>query len=312
VKDIVSEAPKEKPVPLPKLSPFADYNSHLGAMAASVRSWVVAYIAMYVLFEGDSYPAFGSGKTFEWDWMSRILIRNMLTTWVVCCAWDWLLYFSPFKHKLNPYKYNPEYPPFDQIKHDAFYTTLSSFFGSCIEILLCHWWAIGAIPMQRSLSEAPLTNIIVAITITHWRMIHFTLMHRGMHPWKTTQIPDLGKFLYRHVHSLHHKSYNPTAFSGTSMHPVESILYYTVGIIPIAFGLHPIHALAAMIECAIAAWLGHDGFQYPGYCDYYHYLHHKHFECNYGGPHLPFDWYWGTYAGNDEDVKKLGSRKRLH
>jgi hypothetical protein len=27
------------------------------------------------------------------------------------------------------------------------------------------------------------------------------------------------------------------------------------------FGLHPIHALAVIIDCAMGAWLGHDGFQ---------------------------------------------------
>jgi len=45
-------------------------------------------------------------------------------------------------------------------------------------------------------------------------------------PWsgevRTTHVPDVGKFLYRHVHAQHHKSYLPTAFSGTNMHPVEA------------------------------------------------------------------------------------------
>ena len=27
------------------------------------------------------------------------------------------------------------------------------------------------------------------------------------------------------------------------------------------FGLHPVHALAVLIDCAMGAWLGHDGFQ---------------------------------------------------
>ena len=30
-----------------------------------------------------------------------------------------------------------------------------------------------------------------------------------------------GAFLYRHVHSLHHKSYNPGPWSGLAMHPIE-------------------------------------------------------------------------------------------
>ena len=77
--------------------------------------------------------------------------------------------------------------------------------------------------------------------------------------------PDIGKFVYRHVHSLHHKSYNPTAFSGTSMHPVEATLYYSAGVLPALFGLHPALALGCIADCAFGAWLGHDGFQVPNH-----------------------------------------------
>ena len=36
-----------------------------------------------------------------------------------------------------------------------------------------------------------------------------------------------------------------------------------------------VHALAVIIDCAMGAWLGHDGFQWPGSGDYFHMLHHK-------------------------------------
>ena len=88
------------------------------------------------------------------------------------------------------------------------------------------------------------------------------MIHRGMHPWKTTWFPDLGKFLYTWCHSLHHKSYNPTAFSGTSMHPVEATLYYSAAFIPVLVGLHPSVSIACIVDCAVGAWLGHDGFQW--------------------------------------------------
>ena len=121
------------------------------------------------------------------------------------------------------------------------------------------------------------------------------------------------RFHFIQVHALHHKSYNPTAFSGTNMHPVEATLYYSAAFIPVALGLHPVslqlllsfrtfrnqyensflsllsistdpqykvHALAVIIDCAMGAWLGHDGFQWPGSGDYFHMLHHKVF-------HLP-------------------------
>ena len=69
--------------------------------------------------------------------------------------------------------------------------------------------------------------------IPHVREPHFYCIHRVMHPWRTKYIFDFGKFLYRHVHSLHHKSYNTTAFSGTNMHPVEATAYYSCGFIAV-------------------------------------------------------------------------------
>ena len=50
-------------------------------------------------------------------------------------------------------------------------------------------------------------------------------------------------------------------FSGTSMHPVEATLYYSVGVLPALFGFHPVLALGCIADCAFGAWLGHDGFQ---------------------------------------------------
>ena len=46
------------------------------------------------------------------------------------------------------------------------------------------------------------------------------------------------------------------------MHVVEATLYYSAGIVPVLMGgLHPVVPLAWIIDCAVGAWLGHDGFQ---------------------------------------------------
>ena len=49
-------------------------------------------------------------------------------------------------------------------------------------------------------------------------IIHFYILHRGIHPWNTVKIADLGKFLYKYVHKLHHKNINPSALSGMFLH----------------------------------------------------------------------------------------------
>ena len=152
---------------------------------------------------------------------------------------------------------------------------------------------------------------------THIREPHDYFRHRLFHPWRISWLPDYGRVLYKYIHKLHHKSYNTTAFSGTSMHPIEVTIFYSglrftimqfvffihmsmswndpmwprakiesfkACYIPFCFSssVHIAVPLALIIDCGFAAWLGHGGFIFPGTGDYYHNIHHTHFDCNYG------------------------------
>lgn len=306
--------PQNEAVSKPVATPDLDITGHLTSCIAASRSFLMAWMCIYFLYpdQENPYPAFGPARNgYEWSWMLPIITRDLLGTWLICGLWDWFLYFSPLKEKLHKYKINPKYPSNYQIFHDALVTTMASLTGAAIEIWLCHMWASGRFSMQKDFWETPVVNILWALTITHWRIPHFWAIHRGMHPWKTDTIPDVGKFLYKHVHALHHKSYNPTAFSGTNMHPVESTLYYSACLIAVYFGCHPTIVLGCIIDCAVGAWLGHDGFQWPGSGDYFHMLHHANFDCNYGAMHVPIDKWLGTYAGSREEVKKIWGKKKF-
>jgi len=138
--------------------------------------------------------------------------------------------------------------------------------------------------------------------IAYWRETHFYFCHRGMHPWFDRENGllngDIGAFLYRHVHSLHHKSFNPGPWSGLCMHPVEHFLYYScVWLPPLVLTLHPLHFLYCKFHLDIAPLGGHDGMDDPGGKGDFHYLHHAKFECNYGVPFpFNFDKLCGTWA----------------
>ena len=299
----------DEKAPVPVATPDLDLWGNLTSICAATRSFLLALACIY--WTDREYPAFGEAKVWSSSWMMPIIARNLIATWTICGFWDWFLYFSPLKEKLRKYKLNPKYPSFAQFRHDALWTTSASFMAAVIEILLCRGWATGAIAFQRDMRETPMYNVLWAILITHWRVPHFWVIHRAMHPWKLGgTFPDVGKFLYKHVHSIHHKSYNPTAFSGTSMHWVESTAYYSAALIPVVFKCHPAIALGCIIDCAVGAWLGHDGFQFPGSGDYFHQLHHQCFDCNYGAMHFPMDKWLGTYAGKKEDVKKIWGKKK--
>jgi len=292
--------------------------AHLGladnalAMVASFRSFAMAYAAIYWMHdEANPYPAFGRAQTLQLDWILPMLLRNVLSCWAICGFWDWFLYLSPWQKRLHKFKMNPVYPSIGQLKHDALHSTIASVCGTFIEAFLCWGWCNGVFTYRhRYLSEAPLLYAAMAVFVTHLRIPHFYAIHRAMHPWRIEGVPDVGKWLYRKVHSLHHKSYNPTAFSGTSMHVVEATLYYSAGMLPVIIGgLHPVVPLAWIVDCGVGAWLGHDGFQWPGSGDYFHHLHHKHFDCNYGASHVPMDQLFGTFAGAKEDIRKIWHKK---
>ena len=179
--------------------------------------------------------------------------------------WDYILYFSPLKGRLAPYKFNAKYPPMDQLLRDIFWTFCATVLASVQEVGLMYWWAgghfkaawFGAAPAgedsvpvgpffgteQTAIFSTPDLPVIGRIhfhqytacfifwtmSMLHWRILHFWFIHRNMHPWWNrnnglAQL-DVGAFLYRWVHSHHHKSHNPTAFSGISMTPVESVAY---------------------------------------------------------------------------------------
>ncbi len=76
-----------------------------------------------------------------------------------------------------------------------------------------------------------------------------------MHPWRTRRFPDVGRFLFRHVHYLHHKSTNPSPWSGIAMHPVEGLLYESAVLVPCLFSHHPIFILVTKFHLLLAAVL---------------------------------------------------------
>ena len=118
---------------------------------------------------------------------------------------------------------------------DMMWSLLSTLVSSIFEIVLLHMWATHKVQIYTDFWQYPYWSLLWLCGIPYWRLSHFFCIHRMMHPWRVacvflslcsnslrhvTGLPDVGKLLYRYVHSLHHKSYNPTAWSGISMHPV--------------------------------------------------------------------------------------------
>merc|ERR1712232_405043 len=110
-----------------------------------------------------------------------------------------------------------------------------------------------------------------------------------LHPWFSTKRVqfDPGRYLYQQVHKIHHKSYNSGPWTALAMHPFEQLLFFSSIMIPVM--QHPLHMYMGLFHKLVAPLAGHDGFAEPGGDGYFHHLHHKHFEVNYGSPAVPLD-----------------------
>jgi sterol desaturase/sphingolipid hydroxylase (fatty acid hydroxylase superfamily) len=308
-------------------------SDYVGIQFGSLPKIAIAALCWNFTVDMD---AAAQGYNFSWNgWVMKIVLRDLLLMLVVCGGWDWLLYSSPLRERLAPYKYNDMYPDSAQNLRDRFWTTSATLLASVQEVLLMRWWAGGFFKHAMVGSDLVAEKqvpwgtanpffgnvytpafILWTMTMLYWRIAHFYFIHRAMHPWwnreNTLFQGDLGAALYRYVHSHHHKSYNPTSWSGVSMLPIESITYLSAALIPLMFrcGCHPWLHLYTKLDLIIGAQIGHDGFDAPGGGSYFHQLHHAHFECNYGdSAGIPLDWIFGTFEDGSSFANTSSAEK---
>lgn len=176
---------------------------------------------------------------------------------------------------------------------------------------MLHLWATGRAAFYVDFWQSPLWSVAWMLFVPYWRDGHFFFAHRLMHSYfaKDSRFAsfDLGRWLYRHVHSLHHRSYNTGPWSGLSMHPIEHLVYFSCVFIPsVLVSQHPLHFLFNHFHVLVSPLPGHDGYAAPGGGSKFHYLHHAHFECNYGTPMVPFDMLFGSFEDGTRYAKHGG------
>jgi sterol desaturase/sphingolipid hydroxylase (fatty acid hydroxylase superfamily) len=151
-----------------------------------------------------------------------------------------------------------------------------------------------------------LVFLLVLTPVVH--SVHFYFAHRLLHV----------RFLYRKVHVLHHHNVEVGPWSGLAMHPVEHILYFSTVVVQWLVALHPVNALFQIHIAVFNAAMAHTGFEKlkigPRLAidggSYFHYLHHKYFECNYGGSLASLDKFFGTFHDGSDEAQ-AAMRRRL-
>ena len=270
-------------------------------------TWNVFYFGVTLLTWHYFHPALERCTTFQAGWMFEIFARNMALLWIYYGGWHLYLYI--LKLRSNRGKYCPRWQSKqgstflfgNQVWDNIFWTCGSGCITwSAYEIGTMWMYANGHLPWI-DFQNNPIAFCAVLFFIPFWREFHFYWIHRLIH-WKP---------LYDRVHYLHHYNINPGPWSGMAMHPIEHILYFSVTLIHWIIPSHPILFLFNSQHTALTPAPTHTGFEgkLGGKVDfgsYFHYLHHRHFDCNYGESTIPLDRWFGSF----ENGARTESEKR--
>lgn len=264
---------------------------NLGLLAISAVAWFF------------TQPDIGRCVTFKWDWLLQIWARNFVLTWIFYGGAYWYLYM--LKGEGTRRKYDARWPARNSrvfLFNDQVFDNI--FWTAGVAVLI--WTGIEAVGLWLfanhhivwlNWKEHPVLFVAWLFVIPFWREFHFYWVHRLIH-WKP---------LYKYVHYLHHKNINPIPWSGMAMHPVETLIYLSVSMIHWIIPSHPFHFLFDLQHAAIGPVSGHQGFEGPllegsvATGSYFHYLHHRYFECNYGESAIPLDKWFGTFRDGTPD-----------
>ncbi len=273
-------------------------------------TWNLFYLGIVLLSYYYLQPPLEQMKTFSFSWISIIFIRNMALVWIIYGGWHLFLYM--LKKKGNKGKYNPRWQSTDgstflwnnQVYDNVFWTCVSAVpIWTAYEVLTFWLYANGKLP-YLDFREYPVLFVLIFLLIPFWREFHFYFIHRLIH-WKP---------LYDKVHYLHHYNINPGPWSGLAMHPVEHLLYFSVVLIHWVVPSHPLHFLFNSQHTALTPAPGHTGFEgklgkFLSFGSYFHYLHHRLFECNYGESTIPLDKWFGIFEdGSQTQTEKQAAK----
>ena len=286
-----------------KMSPYFDWPMRpLASLVALLKSWnpagwrflMFGFACISWFFLSPSLESIREGGM---GWIAHIAIKNLAILWVI--AGGLHLWLFTFRRQRGEAQYHvrematkaPKFILQNQLWDNILLTHAAWLFWCFWECLILWAYASGIAPMISPASN-PIWFAVMVVLMPIWAGVHFYGLHRLLH---------IGP-LYRHVHAWHHKNIHTGPWSGLAMHPVESFFLFFDTMIFFLVPGHPVLALFLLLHHGIGAPVSHAGFDHlrlgPGKLplgDFFHQLHHRFIDCNYGTEDTPWDKWFNTF-----------------
>lgn len=284
------------------------------------RNWLtlserVAMVLISLALWFTVYPSLETAQTLAWGWVLQVWVVNMAVMFVCAGGLHWFFFMRKAQGKKLKFDHRDQAKgnklwTFSNQVHDNMFWSLGSGVGQLTAFQVLILWAManGWAP-TITFADHPVWFVLALILLPIWSAFHFYWIHRLLH------VP----FLYKHVHSLHHRNVNVGPWSGMSMHPVEHLLYHSTLLIHFIVPLHPVHLIFGVVYQGPGAAMTHTGYENLLIKDkrrlalgtFYHQLHHRYYECNYGNQEMPWDRWFGTFHnGTDAATAETRARKK--
>ena len=270
---------------------------------------IIALIVWAVLL-----PPMESMKTFQAGWMLRIWLLNVIPQTLIAGGLHWWLYMRKGQglntkfDKRDLTRRNGRFTFNNQVLDNIWWTL-----GSAMSVATVYQWLIlwimanGWVPVI-SFAQAPVFFVLWMGLIPMWSGLHFYWVHRLEHHPR----------LYKHVHAVHHRNVNVGPWSGISNHWYENMFYFTTYFVHLVIPSNPLHLMFHIYFQQISPVFSHCGYEkvivqdskLARSGDFFHQLHHRYFECNYGTSEIPFDKWFGTFHdGSEEGTRRTRAHK---
>ena len=196
----------------------------------------------------------------------------------------------------------------NQVLDNMFWTLASGISIVTLYSVAWYWAAGNGLVRLVTLDSSPVWFLAFFVVIPLWGSFHFYWVHRWLH-WPP---------LYRVAHALHHRNVNVGPWSGISMHPVEHVIYFSSLLLFFVLPTHPLHLMFHVFLYTLHPVCSHSGFdglvtagrKRAELGDFFHQLHHRYFECNYGTVEMPWDRWFGTFHdGSEAATQRTRARK---